>query len=243
MNAKAPAKDKKPKVLALITARGGSKSVPGKNLKLLGGKPLIAWSIQAALQARAVGWVVVSTDDSKIAEVALEHGAEAPFLRPPELAGDASPHLDAIRHALTWLADNQGYNPEYLLLLQPTSPFRAAADIDAAVAMLEGRPGCSVVSVCEAGSHPYLVRTMDEKGLLQNLVDPPPGYLRRQDLPPAYAVNGALYLVETSVVLNGGDWFSVPCLGYVMPPERSLDIDSPFDLKLARLLMDDLHGN
>lgn len=228
--------------MALITARGGSKGIPGKNIKVMAGKPLIAWSILAAQQARAVQRVVVSTDDPEIAQVSRQWGAETPFLRPAELAGDNSPHLGVLLHALDWLLEREGYQPQYLLLLQPTSPLRQAQDIDQAVDLARARQAPAVIGLCEAAHHPYLLKRLTPQGGLEDFLPVPPGYLRRQDLPQALAINGAIYLITPQALRQGGSLCPPGTLPLVTPAERSLDVDTPWDFHLADLLLRDLHG-
>ncbi|HET9913914.1 MAG TPA: acylneuraminate cytidylyltransferase family protein, partial [Anaerolineales bacterium] len=143
-------------IIGLIPARGGSKTIPHKNIKPLVGKPLIAWTIEAAKKCRALSRVIVSTDDAQIAEVAQQWGAEVPFLRPAELAGDATSSLAVVLHLIQWLKKHDGAVPEYILLLQPTSPFRTTEDLDAAIELAETRKVNAVVSVCETDAHPFL---------------------------------------------------------------------------------------
>ena len=226
------------KILGLITARGGSKTIPGKNIKMLAGRPMIAWTIEAARGASSLDRVVVSTDDEAITQVCRRWGADVPFLRPAELAGDASPHVDVLLHALAWLAEHQDYRPDYLLLLQPTSPLRTSLDIDRAAAQAQALDADAVIGVTEAPSHPYLVKRMDEAGRLCEFVPTPNGYLRRQDLPSAWAVNGAIYLVKTEILLEKKTWYTDRTFAYVMPEERSLDVDTPFDFHLAELVLE-----
>lgn len=233
----------KEEVLALITARGGSKGVPRKNLKPVAGRPLIAWTIQAARGARRVDRVVVSTDDAAIAEVAKAWGASAPFLRPAELASDQATSREVALHALDWLALRQGYQPDWLLLLQPTSPLRLAEDIDRAVDLARASGARAVVSVCPAHPHPQWCQRLDETGRLHPWVEGNGLAQRRQDLPPAYALNGAIYLVRAQDLMAGGDWLGPDTLAYLMPAERSLDIDSPWDLHLADLVLSHIHGH
>ena len=223
----------------MITARGGSKGLPRKNVLPLAGRPLIAWSIRAAQEAACRPRVVVSTDDDEIANTALAHGAEVPFLRPAHLAQDDSPHIDVILHAVHWLEHQQGYRPTWVLLLQPTSPLRLAQDIDQSLALARAQGANSVVSVQEAPCHPYLAQTIDGQGRLRPFLPPPPGYLRRQDLPPAYAFNGAIYLVSRQMLLDQQALWDQDTLALVMPPERSLDVDSAWDLHLAELILTD----
>lgn len=221
-------------IVACIAARGGSKGIPQKNIRPLAGKPLIAWTIDAALASRRVTRVFVSTDDPHIAEVAQWLGAEAPFLRPAALARDDSPSIDTLLHLVDWLG-SRGAMPDYTVLLQPTSPFRTSVDIDAAVDLAVSRQVDAVVSVCRAQDHPYLVKTLDPQGRITSFVQSahPP----RQEFPPAYVLNGAVYVNRTEALLR--DRVIVPegALAYVMPEERSLDIDTPWQLQVADLLM------
>lgn len=227
----------KPVVLALITARGGSKGIPRKNIVPLAGKPLIAWTIEAARQSPSVDRVVVSTDDPEIAEISRAFGAEAPFLRPAELAQNDSPHIDTIIHGVKWMEERQGYTPDYVLLLQPTSPLRTSDDIEAAVALAVGKQADAVVSVCLSPAHPYLMRRVEADGKLKEYEPRPPGYLRRQVLPPVYVENGAIYLVDREVLVRDRSWYSNKTYAYIMPAERSIDVDTMWDLKLAAWLL------
>ena len=226
-------------VLALITARGGSRSIPKKNIAPLAGKPLIAWTIEAALRSPALSRVIVSTDDTEIAEVAQQWGAEVPFMRPAELARDDSPHIPVVVHAIEWLETHGEMRPEYVLLLQPTSPLRATEDIDNAIRLAFEKDADSVVSVCQAFSHPYLAKRITTDGRLEDFGPRSEGYLARQVLPPAYVVNGAIYLIRRDVLIEKQTFYTERTYAYVMPPERSLDIDSPWDLYLADLILRD----
>ncbi len=229
-------------VLALITARGGSKGLPRKNVLPLAGRPLIAWSIKAAQEAVCTPRVVVSTDDEEIAQAARQWGAEVPFMRPAALAQDDSPHLEVILHALAWLEQNQDYRPEWVLLLQPTSPLRSGRDIDEAFALARAQGAASVVSVQQAPSPPHLLQTIDGQGRLKPFLPPGPGYQRRQDLPAVYALNGAIYLTRRGMIMEKRVLLDQETLALVMPAERSLDVDTPWDFHLARLVLEDLHG-
>lgn len=231
-------------VLGVIPARGGSKGVPGKNVALVGGKPLIVWTIETARAARTLDRLVVSTDSPAIADVAAAHGAETPFLRPSELAKDDTPGIDPILHAVRWLEEREGYRPDIVVALQPTSPLRTAADIDAAVALCGSHEVEAVVSVTPAGQHPYWMKRIDEWGYLHDLdsLEPTGSVLRRQDLPLVYALNGAIYLARRDLLLRRRTWYGDRTRAYVMPPGRSLDIDTPWDLHLADLLLSDRSG-
>lgn len=230
-------------MLGLILARGGSKGIPRKNLALVGNKPLMAWTVEAANESGVVERLVLSTDDPEIADEGRRIGAEVPFLRPPELATDSSTSMDVNLHAFRWLEENENYRPDYVLLLQPTSPLRAAADIRASVELAVERQADSVVSVCAAHQHPLWMKTLDNQGRLVDLYPQPSTPTRRQDLPPAFALNGAIYLNLRSFLLNAHTFVCDRTYGYVMPPERSLDVDTPWDLYLADLILRDRERN
>lgn len=224
------------KVAALIPARGGSKSIPRKNIVPVGGKPLIAWTIEAALGSKLLDRVYVSTDDEEIATVARQHGAEVPFLRPAELASDEAGSLGVALHALDWMSAHGG-EPDYLLLLQPTSPLRTTEDIDATIRLAEGRKARAVLGVCEASPHPWLARQISPEGFLSDFFALEEKPTRRQDYPPAYMVNGAIYLNRATSLRSARTFQPPDTLAYVMPQERSLDIDSPLELRLVDLLL------
>jgi CMP-N-acetylneuraminic acid synthetase len=221
--------------LALVVARGGSKSIPRKNLAPLAGKPLLAWTIEAAHVCETEVRIVVSTDDAEIADVARAARAEVPFMRPPELARDDTPSIDVVLHAVEQLASG-GYYPDRVLLLQPTSPLRAPDDIDAAFRLADERDATSVVSVCEARNHPWLTKRVTAGGLLEDFIAHEP-VVRRQDLEPAFALNGAVYLTRTGWLRSHRSFYSEPTHAYVMPAERSVDVDEPWDLELCELIL------
>ena len=225
------------KTVGLITARGGSKGIPRKNVRMLAGKPLIAWTIEAARAARLVDRIIVSTDNREIADVAIQYGAEVPFMRPPELALDNSSHLDVALHAIQWIESNQDEQFDYLVTLQPTSPLRIASDIDCALDLASQSDTYAVIGVCEAESHPYLMHQRASNGVLTPFVASDIQYLRRQDLPPAYRINGAVYVHDVQRLKTSRVWFPSNVVGYVMPNERSLDVDTEWDLKLVDFLL------
>lgn len=222
-------------ILAVIGARGGSKGLPGKNVASLCGKPLLAWSIDAARQSASIARTVVSTDDETIAIVARQHGADVPFLRPAALATDDAPAIAVVRHVVEALA-RDGYHPDAVMLLQPTSPLRTAGDIDRAAALLLERQADAVVSVCPAKPHPYWMKGIDATGWMRDLLPQPEAFTGRQALPEVYALNGAIYLVRSEVLLTGG-WNGPRTAAYVMPLERSIDIDTSLDLAIAEFLL------
>lgn len=231
------------KIIGLITARGGSKSIPRKNVKLLAGKPLIAWTIETALKSRQLSRLIVSTDDEEIAQIAREWGAETPFMRPLELAQDDSSHISVIVHAIQWLEKSGGVQPDYIMLLQPTSPLRVVKDIDAAIELAETHSATAVVSVCEIDRHPYLSKRIFQDGTLGEFVSSDIDYLRRQALPQAYALNGAIYLNRRESLVRDRTVLPQGTYAYIMPPERSLDIDSSWDFYLADLILRDRYAS
>lgn len=226
------------RVLGVIPARGGSKGLPGKNLRELGGRPLIAWTIDAALRARSLSRVIVSTDDEAIASAAQSRGCEVPFERPAHLATDEATSIDVLRHAL----ESMDATFDYAVLLQPTSPFRTTEDIDACVTACtrDGFPAC--VSVTEAAKPPHWMFTRSDEGRLVPVL---PGGLktRRQDYATVYALNGAIFVVEVAWFSAHGALVHGDAYAYPMPEERSLDIDTAYDLKLANLILsEDIDG-
>jgi CMP-N,N'-diacetyllegionaminic acid synthase len=218
-------------VLGLILARGGSKGIASKNIKNICGKPLIAWSIEIAQNADSVEKVVVSTDDEEIAEIAQKYGAEVPFLRPAELAQDDTPSMPPVLHALEQLPKF-----EMILLLQPTSPLRTTTDIDGIFKMCQERKAPAAVSICESSKHPNWMFSCSNDGKLSPFTDNPIA-MRRQDLDKIYTLNGSLYLAKTDWIQDNRSFLSPETVGYLMPPERSLDIDTMFEWSLVEFLM------
>ena len=221
------------KVLGLIPARGGSKSLPRKNVLSLGGRPLISWTIQAALASAYLDRVVASSDDREIMETARKWGAEVPFTRPAELAGDETASIDVVLHAL----DQVGNGYDYVVMLQPTSPLRTVGDIDACVSKCldSGAPAC--VSVCEASKSPYWMYTFDSRERFRPVIQGLELITRRQDIPPVYSLNGAVYVARTDWLRKAGQFITPETVGYVMPHERSLDIDTALDLRICQILV------
>lgn len=221
------------KILALVTARGGSKRVPGKNLRLLGGRPLIAWSIDVAKAITDICDILMSTDDEQIAATARELDAYVPWLRPAELATDRASSVDVCLHALDWYETQHG-KVDGLLLLQPTSPFRSRQTVLKGIELFRaaGRP---VVAVSPAASHPLWCFRI-EAGSLHPFVESAGLNLRSQDLPPAYVINGALYLTTPDRLRADRSFF----YGELTQPlvveraEEGLDIDTEWDFRLAQ---------
>lgn len=220
-------------VLAIIPARGGSKRLPGKNVLPLGGKPLIAWTIDTALASGLFDEVLVSTDDEEIADTSRRCGAQAPWLRPADLATDTARSIDVVRHAADWYAAT-GRPLDAVVLLQPTSPFRRVQSLRRAVETFvrhgAGRP---LVSMSPASPHPAWCFTLDDDRMTpfvgwNNIAH------RSQDLPPAYALNGAIYIFPMALLREGTAWLSADTIGFVMDdPQESHDIDTPMDWLVA----------
>lgn len=219
-------------LLALIPARGGSKGIPRKNIRMFCGKPLLHWTIEAALASSRVDHVVVSTEDPEIAEVAKAGGAEVPFMRPADLATDEAPGIAPVLHALDHLPQVSD-----LLLLQPTSPLRSTADIEAIVAMREQAETESAVSVTLSAKHPSWSYSLSQDKRLEPLMQLE-GVHCRQQLSSAYVLNGALYLASRDFLLSEQAFIAPETLGYVMPAERSVDIDTTLDWQWAEFLME-----
>ncbi|HZW03244.1 MAG TPA: acylneuraminate cytidylyltransferase family protein [Anaerolineaceae bacterium] len=226
------------KILALIPARGGSKGVPRKNIRPVAGKPLLAYTIETALAARGLFHrVIVSTDDEEIAAVARQYGAEVPFLRPADLAGDRIPMIPVIQHAIRFVEEQDQIRLDWVMLLQPTAPFRTAEDL-ARAAELARRGGCdSVISVVQVfAHHPILMKRIEDDRLVPYCIAEKEGTRRQDYQPPAYMRNGAIYLSRRAVLMGGSIWGQAIC-PYVMPEERSVNVDSELDLKLVELML------
>lgn len=228
------------RILCVITARGGSKSIPRKNIKELGGKPLIAYTIEAAKDSGVFDRIILSTDDPEIADVVRSYGVEVPFMRPAELAQDTTPHLPVMQHAVTRLKEQEGYDPDFVAILQPTAPLRQAFHIREAVALLQKTGADSVVSMVEIPGHhsPHWAVKVDEHGLGTLLISGNPirkRIPRRQSLPKAYTHSGHIYLFRTALLFDPvepnfyGDKVAV----YVVSEPYNVNIDDPEDWERA----------
>lgn len=225
-------------ILGIIPARGGSKGVPRKNIIHICGKPLIQYTIEHAMKSHNLDKVIVSTDDKEIADISVSLGAEVPFMRPVELSTDTALTVDVVEHALKKMEEIDDIKYNIAVLLQPTTPFRTGQDIDNGIELLLRGVVDSVVSVVNVGAyHPLRMKRIVNDGWLINYVDQ--GFENmspRQTLPPVYIRNGALYITWCNVVMSGtmvGD----NCKAYIMPPERSVNIDSKFDIILSEYLI------
>jgi CMP-N-acetylneuraminic acid synthetase len=224
------------KILAIIPARGGSKGVPRKNIRELDGKPLIFYTIEEAKKSKYIDRIIVSTDDEEILDISKKFCAEVPYLRPKELAQDNSSTVDCIIHMLNWLKENENYMPDYVCLLQCTSPLRKFYDIDGTIEKMIDTDMDGAVSVCEAEVNPYWTNVFDGDKLNYFIED---GKLikRRQDLPKVYRINGAVYVVKKDILINQKTLEPNKITGYIMETKKSIDIDNIEDFLLAEVLI------
>jgi N-acylneuraminate cytidylyltransferase len=225
---------KKQRILALITARGGSKGIPRKNIKDLGGKPLIQWTIDAANQSKYIDRLILSSDDAEIISVAQSFDCEAPFIRPPELAQDTTSSMDVIMHALDHIEQNDELPYTHLLLLQPTSPFRNVAHIDQIIEQCIDQTAEMMISVNRLKKHPSYTYYLENGHLMS--FQPVKHQQRRQDMPISYEHNGALYLAEISVLRKNLS-YNYAAMPFEMSKSTSLDLDEPDDWDYAEYLI------
>jgi len=224
------------RMIAIIPARSGSKGLPNKNIRLLNGKPLLAYSILQAQETGIFDEIFLSTDSQEYADIARQYGANAPFLRSGELASDSASTWDCVVEALEQYS-RIGKEYDLFVVLQPTSPLRTAQDIVNTLKKMLLNNADSVVSVCEADHSPLLCNTLPENQSMKDFIRPEITSKTRQELPTYYRINGAIYAVRTSFFLNAQTIYDGNSLAYVMPRERSIDIDTLFDFSLAECLL------
>lgn len=224
-------------VLAIITARGGSKGVKDKNIRPLAGKPLITWTIDAARASRSVDRVVVTTDSDAIAQVARDAGADVPFLRPAEYAGDLSKQEDAFLHAMRWVETNDK-RYDFVMLLAPTNPLRDAAEIDAVSAALVANPHArAIFTVIPASHHPFFMNTLPADGSLKGFVPEEHKLKNRQELPAYYALSASVCILEWDHFVEHQSFLTPETYAFVTTEENGHDINSPLDFAVAEALM------
>ena len=222
--------------IAIIPARGGSKRLPGKNIKLLGDKPLIAWTIDAAIKSKVFDHVFVSTDSEEIANISKQYGAEVPFLRPAELASDTATTNDVVTHLVDWYEAESSNKVSTIAILQPTSPLRNADHINEAFAEMEAKNAKAIISVCEL-EHP--IQFCNQLGLDKSMA----GFIkqedmkRTQDLPSTYRLNGAIYIFNRSYVDRMNELYSEGAFAYIMDSKHSIDIDTQDDFDLVNYIL------
>jgi len=222
-------------VVCVIPARGGSKGLPGKNIKMFCGKPLIAHTIEQAKQSTCIDRVIVSTEDEEIAQRSLEYGAEVPFIRPKELAGDSVATVDVLLHSIRWLEDKQ-YLFDILVLLHATTPLRSVEDIDNSIALLVKEKADNIISVTEAHRNPYFNMVEINKNGYAALAKQG-NFTTRQAAPLIYDMNSSIYVWWKELLKEKKKIFLDKTKIYVMPKERSIDIDDNIDFKIAEMMM------
>lgn len=235
----------KQEVLAIIPARGGSKSIPKKNIKLLHGIPLIAYSIAAGLRAKLVDRVIVSTDDAEIAQIARDWGAETPFTRPTEISQDSTPDLPVFEHALKWLSEHEKYNPDIVVHLRPTSPIRPHGLVDDSIEILLKNPEADCVrGVVTAGQNPYKMWRLTDRGSMEPLIKVEgisEAYnAPRQTLPPVYWQTGHIDTIRAATILKKGSMSGEKIYPIIIDSRFTVDIDTESDWLQAEWLMDHL---
>ena len=221
--------------IAIIPARSGSKGLPDKNIKLLCGKPLIAYSIEAAKDSGLFDTVFVSTDSGRYAQIAKQYGADASFLRSSENSGDRAGSWDVVREVIQ-VFEEKGKHFSEIMLLQPTSPLRTVADIQNSIALLHEKRGNAIISVTEMDHSPLWSNTLPEDGRMDDFENERYANLPRQALPTYYRYNGAIYLLKTEELYRN-KMFRQNCFAYIMPRDRSIDIDTELDFRIAELMM------
>jgi len=222
--------------LAIIPARSGSKGLADKNIKLVNGKPLLAYTIEAAMKSKLFNEIFVSTDSEKYAKIALEWGANVPFLRSDELATDTASSLDVVKDALKRYKE-MGEEFDTVAILQPTSPLRSAEDIIAGYNKMIEKDANSIIAVCEVDHSPLWSNTLPEDTSLTNFLKQEVINLNRQSLPTYYRINGALYLIKSDFLMMTDNIYSEKSYALVMPKERSVDIDDELDFKICDIIL------
>jgi CMP-N,N'-diacetyllegionaminic acid synthase len=225
--------------IAIIPARGGSKGLPGKNIRSVCGKPLIAWTIEKARKSHHLDAILVTTDNSEIADVARTHGAAVPFMRPAPLATDESSTYDVIRHALRYYGEVEEREFQYTVLLEPTSPLREDGDIDSMLRMLHerSRDFDAIVSVGQVIEHPSIMKRLESDGSARPLCPELAQPTRRQDNAPAYFPFGVAYIAKTAVLLEENTFYTQRCLAYPIKRYQNYEIDDIYDLLCVEAVM------
>lgn len=227
------------RVLFVITARGGSKGIPKKNISKLGGMPLIAYKINAAKKCKFDKRIIVSTDDEEIATVARQYGAEVPFIRPSVLATDIARSEDVVLHAIEWVKLHDEKKYDYVCLLEPSSPFLTYKDIDEALERMVESRADTLLGMKKVDVNRKLINTLDERGMLGNFFKEISGMesVRRQDFVNEYTMNGCIYIARLSYFEQKKTFHSLNSIPYIMSKEKSVEIDTPYDLLFAEFLI------
>jgi len=226
------------KNMAIIPARAGSKGLKDKNIKLLNGKPMLAYTIEAAKESGLFEEIMVSTDSEKYAEIAKQWGASVPFLRPVELSNDTASSWDVVKYVIEKYKE-LGREFDTVALLQPTSPLRNSADIIKGYEIMKEKHANSVIAVCEAEHSPLWMNILPENHSMAGFIRPDAANVTRQSIPTYYRINGALYIVKVEYLMNSNDIYSDKSYALIMDKENSIDIDDMFDFKIASLILRD----
>lgn len=228
-------------IIALIPARAGSKGVVGKNIRLLNGKPLIAYSIEAAKNCKVVSRVIVSTDSEEIAAIAKKYGAEVPFIRPKEIASDTTPDRQVMEHCINWLKENENYRPDYLAYLRPTTPFKTADLIQNCFKMILKTieaTSLRTITISVGVYHPYWMFKPNNEKLVPFIEGVSiKNYYQRQMLPKCFRLNGVVDILRPDVFMKNKDIYGENMIGFEIDEKQSVDIDTEFDLKFAEFLI------
>lgn len=228
------------KILAVIPARGGSKGLPRKNVRPFAGKPLICWTIEEALKSKSISRLICSTDDKEIAAVASACGCGVPFVRPVELATDKARTAEVVIHALDQM-ERSGEKYDAVMCLQPTTPLRTVADIDAAAELFVNKHAESLVSVCEVSESPFWMYKIGDDSRLEGIIKSDFSGTSRQAHPKIYVPNGAIYLIDTGALRHNRTFYEPKPIAYVMDRERSVDIDYELEFRFAEMLAGEIH--
>lgn len=224
--------------LAIIPARGGSKGLPGKNIKNLCGKPLIAWSIEVGLKSKYLDEVIVSTDSEEIADVAKKYGANVPFLRPKILANDTAPTFDTLKHAIDFCKNNLNKTYDYIVLVEPTSPLRTEYDIDNAIEQLFDSKASSIVGIGKTeDQNPAFLIKKNENGFIYGYENKDMRVMRRQDINDVFFFEGTIYISKTDTLLDKETFYHSETIGYDVPKYKSLEIDDIDDFIMIEAIM------
>lgn len=228
------------KVLFIVTARGGSKGVPRKNIRMIGKLPLIAYKVIAAQKCKFEKRIIISTDDEEIAAIGKEYGGEVPFMRPAELATDTASSMDVISHAVSWVEEHDQQKYDYICMLEPSSPFASYKDFDAALELIESYSADTLLGMKKVDVSSAFIHTLDENGKLSNFYRSIRGMqsVRRQDQIPEYTMNGCMYVARWDYFKEYGIFHSDNSIPYIMSEELSVEIDSMLSYELACLLVD-----
>jgi CMP-N-acetylneuraminic acid synthetase len=226
-------------IVAFIFARGGSKGLPGKNIKTFSGKPLIAWSIEQAKQVQSIDRVIVSTDSNEIAKIAKDYGAEIPFLRPKDISEDDSPEWKAWRHALSFLLETEGKMPDIMLSIPATAPLRRVVDIEECLSLYQKGDTDVVITTTDSHRNPYFNMVKDtEDGNVDLIIRPKEKLYRRQDAPIVYDMTTVAYVMNPQFIMYNESIFDGRTKAVKVPLETSIDIDNIFDFKMAEFFLD-----